>query len=524
MAKFVKSSEIASVIKDNATIYTPGFGLAGFAEEVAIAIKESFLATGHPCNLTVYHSAGIGNTKDRGIHHFAHEGLLKRIVAGHFGIGGPNINKLIMENKIEAYNLPQGILSVLARNIAGRRPGVLSKVGLGTFIDPRVEGGKITAKATEDLVQVVDFDGEEWLYYKAPKVDVAMIRGSEADENGNITLDREGVLLEAISIAQAAKACGGIVIAQVENIVKAGTLHPKQVKVPGLVVDYVIVAKPENHYQTMGTYFNQAFAGDIKIPVASLKPLELDDRKIIARRAAMELIPGAAVNLGIGMPEGIATVAAEEKVDHLMTLTTEAGAIGGIPAAGLDFGHSVNAQAMIEQPLQFDYYDGGGIDVAFLGLAQMDCHGNINVSKFGPKTAGCGGFINITQNAKKVVYCGTFTAGGLAIEAKDGKLTIKQEGKNKKFLQDVEQITFSGNYAAKIGQPVLYITERAVFCLSPEGVELSEIAPGIDIEKDILAYMDFRPIMRDVKTMDEGIFSEQWGRLAGIVNENGGNR
>jgi propionate CoA-transferase len=523
MAKFVKSSEIASVIKDNATIYTPGFGLAGFAEEVAIAIKESFLATGHPCNLTVYHSAGIGNTKDRGIHHFAHEGLLKRIVAGHFGIGGPNINKLIMENKIEAYNLPQGVLSVLARNIAGRRPGVLSKVGLGTFVDPRVEGGKITTKATEDLVQVVDFDGEEWLYYKAPKVDVAMIRGSEADENGNITLDREGVLLEAISIAQAAKACGGIVIAQVENIVKAGSLHPKQVKVPGLVVDYVIVAKPENHYQTMGTYFNQAFAGDIKIPVASLKSLELDDRKIIARRAAMELIPGAAVNLGIGMPEGVAAVAAEEKVDYLMTLTTEAGAIGGIPAAGLDFGHAVNAQAMIEQPFQFDFYDGGGIDVAFLGLAQMDRHGNINVSKFGPKTAGCGGFINITQNAKKVVYCGTFTAGGLAIEAKDGNLTIKQEGKNKKFLQDVEQITFSGNYAVKVGQPVVYITERAVFRLTPDGVELSEVAPGIDIEKDILAHMDFKPVMRNVKMMDSGIFSENWGRLEAIINQTAGN-
>jgi propionate CoA-transferase len=523
MAKFVKSSEIASVIKDNATIYTPGFGLAGFAEEVAIAIKESFLATGHPCNLTVYHSAGIGNTKDRGIHHFAHEGLLKRIVAGHFGIGGPNINKLIMENKIEAYNLPQGVLSVLARNIAGRRPGVLSKVGLGTFVDPRVEGGKITTKATEDLVQVVDFDGEEWLYYKAPKVDVAMIRGSEADENGNITLDREGVLLEAISIAQAAKACGGIVIAQVENIVKAGSLHPKQVKVPGLVVDYVIVAKPGNHYQTMGTYFNQAFAGDIKIPVASLKSLELDDRKIIARRAAMELIPGAAVNLGIGMPEGVAAVAAEEKVDYLMTLTTEAGAIGGIPAAGLDFGHAVNAQAMIEQPFQFDFYDGGGIDVAFLGLAQMDRHGNINVSKFGPKTAGCGGFINITQNAKKVVYCGTFTAGGLAIEAKDGNLTIKQEGKNKKFLQDVEQITFSGNYAVKVGQPVVYITERAVFRLTPDGVELSEVAPGIDIEKDILAHMDFKPVMRNVKMMDSGIFSENWGRLEAIINQTAGN-
>jgi propionate CoA-transferase len=523
MVKFLNSADIASVIKDNSIIYTTGFGLAGFAEEIAICVKESFLATGHPCNLTVYHAAGIGNGKDRGVHHYAHEGLLKRIVAGHYGLGGPNINKLIMESKIEAYNLPQGVLAILPRIIAGRRPGLLSKVGLGTFVDPRVEGGKITTKSTEDLVKLVNFDGEEWLYYKVPKVDVAIIRGSLADEDGNITFDREGVLLETVSIAQAAKACGGIVIAQVENIVKAGTLHPKQVKVPGIVVDYVVVAKPENHYQTMATYFSSAFAGDIKIPVESLKPLELDERKIIARRAAMELIPGAAVNLGIGMPEGIAAVAAEEKVDNLMTLTTEAGVIGGIPAAGLDFGHAVNAQAVIDQPLQFDFYDGGGIDVAFLGLAQMDRHGNINVSKFGPKTAGCGGFINITQNAKKVVYCGTFTAGGLKIEAHDGNLTIKQEGKNKKFLQDVEQITFSGDYAAKVGQPVLYVTERAVFLLTTDGVELSEVAPGVDIEKDILAYMDFKPIIRNVKMMDADIFKEQWGRLESIINQKAGN-
>jgi len=305
MIREIKSHEVGNLIQDGATIYTVGFGLAGYPEEIAMAIKESFLTTGHPCNLSLYHAAGIGNGKDRGIHHFAQEGLLKRIVAGHFGLGGPDINRLIMENKIEAYNLPQGVLATMTRNIAGHRPGLISKVGLGTFVDPRVEGGKITSKTTEELVKVVEFDGEEWLYYKATKVDVAIIRGSVADENGNLTLHREGVLLETISVAQAAKSCGGIVIAQVEQIVKAGTLHPKEVKVPGLVIDYLVVAKPENHYQTMGTYFSPALAGDIKIPMASIEPLKLDERKIIARRAAMELVPNAAVNLGIGMPEGV---------------------------------------------------------------------------------------------------------------------------------------------------------------------------------------------------------------------------
>ncbi|KYZ75679.1 CoA-transferase [Anaerosporomusa subterranea] len=518
MIKVIASNAVGELVHDDATIYTCGFGLAGYAEEVAIGIKESFLATGHPRNLTVYHAAGIGNCRDRGIQHFAKEGLLKRIVAGHFGVGGQDINQLIIENRIEAYNLPQGVLTLMPRNIAGKRPGLITKVGLGTFVDPRVEGGKITNKAVEDLVQVVEFDAEEWLYYKAPKVDVAIIRGSIADEDGNLTLHREGILLETISVAQAAKACGGIVIAQVEHIVKAGSLHPKMVKVPGLFVDYLVVAKPENHYQTMGTYFNPAFAGDIKVPVDSIKPLEMDERKIIARRAAMELVSNAAVNLGIGMPEGIAGVAAEEKVDYLMTLTTEAGMIGGIPAGGLDFGHGVNAEAVIEMAYQFDFYDGGGIDVGFLGLAQMDRFGNINVSKFGPKTAGCGGFINITQTAKKVVYCGTFTAGGLKVKVENSKLVIVQEGKNKKFLQDVEQITFSGKYAAKVGQPVLYVTERAVFQLTAAGVELIEVAPGIDIEKDILQHMDFKPIINQVKQMDPAIFQEIWGGLAAIIN------
>lgn len=517
MATIVASNEVAALVKDNATVYTCGFGLAGFPDEVAMRLKESYLTTGHPRNLQLYYAACIGNGKDRGIHHFAQEGMVKRIVGGHFGICGPDLARLIRENKVEAYNFPQGVLAGMPRNIAAHRPGMITKVGLGTFVDPRLEGGKITTTATEDLVKCIELDGEEWLYYKAPKVDVALIRGTVADEYGNLTLDKEGLILETISVAQAAKNCGGIVIAQVEQVVKAGTLHPKQVKVPGICIDYLVVAQPENHFQTMGTYFSSAFAGDIKIPVDSLAPLKLDERKIIARRAAMELLPGAIVNIGIGMPEGTAAVAAEEKVDHLLKLTTESGIVGGIPAGGLDFGHAVNAEAIIDQPYQFDFYDGGGVDIAFLGLAQTDRFGNINVSKFGTKITGCGGFINITQTCKKAVFCGTFTADGLQTEIKDNTLAIIREGRSKKFISAVEQVTFSGSYAATHNQPVLYITERAVFRLTSEGLELIEVAPGIDIERDVLQQMDFRPIMNNVETMNPAIFQEKWGGLATLL-------
>jgi propionate CoA-transferase len=517
MPKFLKPNEVPALIKDGAIIYTCAFGLAGFAEEVAINVRESYLETGHPRDLTFYCAAAAGNFKDRGFYHYALDGLVKRFVAGHFGGAGPAVQGLISENKMEAYNLPQGVIAKLPRTIAAHQPGYITKVGLGTFVDPRIEGGKSNEITKEDIVEVVTLNGEEWLNYKLPKVDVAIIRGSTADENGNISIEKDGIMIETLSVAQAAKACGGIVIAEVERIAKAGTLHPKQVKVPGIMVDYVTVSKPEHHFQTMGTYFNPVFAGDIKIPVEGIKPVELSERKVIARRAAMELVPNAVTNLGVGMPDLIANVAAEENVSQHMHMSTEGGGIGGVPASGLDFANTINAEAIIEQAYQFDFYDGGGIDITFLGLAEADVEGNVNVSKFGGKAVGCGGFINITQNAKKVVYCGTFTAGKLQEKIEDGKLVIVQEGKSKKFLKQVEQISFSGAFAKEIKQPVLYVTERAVFELTPEGVELKEIAPGVDLKKDILDLMDFEPIMKDLKLMPSEIFQENWGGLAAII-------
>jgi len=508
MKKFIKSNEISELISKGTTIYTCGFGLAGFAEEIAIEIEKSFLETGNPRDLTIYHSTGTGNSNNKGIAHFAHKGLVKRIVCGHFGASGPEIGKMLMSNDIEGYSLPQGVLAIMPREIAGRRPGVITKVGLGTFVDPRLEGGKINAltKTKEDLVEVMVIDNEEWLRYKTPKVDIAIIRGTTADEHGNISIEKDGILVETLSVAQAAKACGGIVIAQVEYVAKAGTLHPKKVRVPGIMVDYVYVAKPENSYQTQGTYFNPVFCGDLK--------MSLSERKIICRRAAIELRDHDIVNIGIGMPEGISAVAAEEKVFDKITLTSEGGGIGGVLASGLDFANAINPEAILEQPYQFDFYDGGGIDVAFLGLAQTDKKGNVNVSKFHNKVAGPGGFINITQSAKRVVFCGTFTANGLEVEVLGGKLNIKREGTMKKFIEAVEQITFSGDYSRSIRQQVIYVTERAVFELTDSGLELLEIAPGIDLEHDVLRLMDFKPVINNVKLMPHEIFQESWNGLS----------
>lgn len=510
MSKIMSAREaINLLIQDGMTLGFSGFLASVHAEEVTAEIGRSFLETGHPRDLTILYAAGQGDGAQLGLNHLGEEGLLRRVIGGHWGLV-PRLQKLALENKLAAYNLPQGVISHLFREIAAGRPGVLTHVGLKTFVDPRLEGGKLNDRAREagDLVELLQIGGEDKLLYKAMPVNVAVIRATYADTAGNCTLEHEGVMTEALSIAQAARNSGGKVIVQVKKVVESGTLDPRLVKIPGIYVDAIVVAAEENHKQTYGTFYNPAYSGECRVPVDSLAPMALDERKIIARRAAMELVPNAVVNLGIGMPEGVASVAAEEGLQG-MVLTTESGTIGGIPAGGKDFGVTTNPDCILDEPYQFDFYDGGGLDVAFLGLAQMDRAGNINVSKFGPKIAGCGGFINITQNARKVVYCGTFKAGGLKLSVADGKLNILNEGKVKKLIDEVEQVTFSGEYSKASGQQVLYITERAVFKLTEQGVELTEIAPGVDLEQDILAQMDFVPVMKDVKQMDERIFRDQ---------------
>ncbi len=511
--KVVTAQDAVRLIRAGDTIATGGFVGIGFAEEIAIALEQRFLAQGEGDamalrDLTLVYAAGQGDGKHKGLNHLAHPGLIRRVIGGHWGLV-PGLQKMAIDGLVEAYNLPQGVISQLFRETAAKKPGHLSTIGLGTFVDPRHGGGKLNARTTEDLVSLLTLGSEEYLFYKALPIDVAIIRGTTADASGNITMEKEALTLESLSIAMAARNCGGIVIVQVERLAEANTLNPRQVKIPGILVDCVVVADSQNHWQTFATSYSAAFAGELRVPATAHRAMELSARKIIARRASFELMANSVVNLGIGMPEGIASVANEEKVLDLLTLTTEPGIIGGIPAGGLDFGAAMNTQAVIDQPYQFDFYDGGGLDIAFLGLAQADQGGNLNVSKFGRKLAGAGGFINISQSAKKVVFVGTFTAGNLEIAIEAGRLRIIQEGASQKFVPMVEHRTFSGEYAVKRGQPVLYITERCVFALTEGGLELIEVAPGIDIEKDIVAHMGFAPIIKAPRPMDERLFAPE---------------
>jgi propionate CoA-transferase len=490
--KRVTAAEALALVRDGDTVATSGFVGIGFAENLAVALEARFLATGTPRGLTLVYAAGQGDGKTRGLNHLGHEGLVARVIGGHWGLV-PALQKLAVENKIEAWNLPQGVISHLFRDIAAGKPGHLSRVGLDTFVDPRHGGGRINACTTEERVRLMPIDGEDYLFYKAFPIDVALIRATTADPDGNLTMEREALTLESLAIAMAVRNSGGVVIAQVERVAAAHSLPPREVKIPGILVDCVVVAeKPEYHHQTFAEPYSPAFSGELRVPAASVEPMAMGDRKRIARRAALELRPNAVVNLGIGMPEGVAAVAAEERVIDLITLTAEPGVIGGIPAGGLNFGAAVNTQAVIDQPYQFDFYDGGGLDIAFLGLAQADAEGNLNVSKFGPRLAGAGGFINISQNAQEVVFVGSFLAGG-----------------QPKFVVQVEHRTFSGREAWRRGQRVLYVTERCVFRLHERGLELTEVAPGLDLERDILAHMGFRPVIdRDPATMDLAIFAE----------------
>ena len=509
-SKFMSQEEAVQLIADGSTIAMSGFVTCSNPDYISAGIEQAFLRDGHPRDLTLVHTAGIGDGQGRGADRFAHEGMLTRVVAGHYNFA-PTLQKLIIDNKVQAYNLPQGTLAEIIRDGAGGRPGTTSKIGLGTFVDPRNDGGKMNAETTEDLVEVQQIFGEDWLFYHRLPINVALVKATYADEDGNISGEHLPVWSSVTTMAQAAYNNGGVVIVQVDALVGNGTLDPRMVKIPGFMVSAVVVAPPEEQFSTVLDAWEPAFCGETRVPLSSVSVLPLNQRKIIARRAYQELgSEGGVVNLGIGMPEGVAAVAVEEDTISSLHLTVESGISGGIPESGLRFGAALNPDMIVDEATQFDFYDGGGLDATFIGLAQMDKDGNINVSRFGPQIAGCGGAINITQTAKRVVFCGTFTVKGLKVDVADGELKIIHEGAAQKLLDSVEQVTFSGTYARETGQRVMYITERAVFEMQPEGLTLVEIAPGIDLERDVIAQMGFRPrIAEDLRVMDARIFADE---------------
>jgi propionate CoA-transferase len=517
--KVISADDAIALISDNDVVTTTGFVQSCIPEALHAALEKRFVETGAPRDLTLIMTAGAGDSKGLGTGRLHHDGLLRRVIAANFG-RMPKVAQAAQENKILGYNLPQGVISQLYRACAAGQPGLFSKVGLQTYIDPRLGGGKVNEVTTDDIVKLVEVEGEEWLFYKSTPINVAFIRGTSSDPSGNISMERECLLLDNLAQAMAARNNGGIVIAQVERIVEHGSIRPKDVKVPGILVDCVVVADPiEMHRMNYGVVYNPAFAGEIRVPMENMAKMPLDERKIIARRAAFELPPNGVINLGVGAPDGVASVANEEKVTPYITMTTEAGAIGGVLAGGSSFGSAANAHSVIDQNQMFDFYDGGGLDMTCLGMAECDEHGNVNTSRFGGRLNGCGGFINISQNARAVVFAGTFTAGGLDIAIEDGKLKIVKEGRARKFVKNVEQITFSGSFAQSRTQPVIYVTERCVFQLTPDGLELIEVAPGIDIERDILAHMDFKPIITKPVPMNARLFiDEPMGLLEDLLN------
>ena len=508
LKKVISAQDAIAIVQDNDVLATSGYGGNGTADQLLVALEKRFLETGSPRDLTLVFAGGQGDGKDKGLNRLGHTGLLRRVVGGHYGLI-PSIQKLAVDNKIEAYNIPEGVITHLYRDIASGKPGTLSRVGIGTFVDPREEGGKVNEVTKEDIVELVEVGGTQSLFYKAFPINVAFIRGTTADPDGNITMERESLLLENLSMAIAAKNSGGYVICQVERIAQEGSLDSRQVRIPGIMVDCVVVSEPEHHMQTYGTHYNPAYSGEVRIPLQTLAALPLNERKVIARRAALELAPNSVINLGIGLPDCVGAVASEERIQDLITLTVDPGVIGGVPMAGLDFGAAVNCQAVIDHGSQFDFIDGGGLDAAYLGMAEADRHGNVNASRFGGRLSGCGGFINISQSSAKVMFLGTFSSSGLEVEIVDGRERIVNEGKFFKFIDRVGQITFSGKYAAEREQEVLYITERCVFKLGDCGLELTEVAPGIDIERDILSKMPFAPRVRDPAEMDSAIFQPE---------------
>jgi propionate CoA-transferase len=512
--KHLSLEEAAALIPNGAVITISSSSGLGCPDAMLRAIGERFAATGEPRDLTTIHPIAAGDMYGiQGIDHLARPGLLKRVIAGSLPSGpssmpSPLIWQMIDGNQVEAYNLPSGILFHMHREAAAQRPGILTKVGMDTFVDPRRCGGRMNQITTEELVRVVEFDGEEWLYFQAIAPQVAIVRGTTADEYGNISMEHEGAYLGAMDQALAAHNNGGIVIAQVKRLAAGGSLRPQMVRIPGVVVDYVVLDPDQK--QTTQTGYDPAISGEITNPVSTFTGVEWGVEKVIARRAALELCEGDAVNLGFGISALVPRILLEEGLADAVTWVIEQGAVGGMPLLGFQFGCAANAQAIVASPDQFTYFQGGGFDRSMLSFMQVDQNGSVNVSRLAARphvTAGAGGFIDITARARNIVFCGNFTAGGLKLAVEDGQLHIQKEGQSRKFVPEVEHVTFSGRRAREQGQRAVYVTERCVITLEPEGLTVIEIAPGVDLNRDVLAQAEIPlRVSADLRHMDARLF------------------
>ena len=505
--RVVTAEDAVNLIKDGNTVIVGGSAGMGVAEAVLVAMEKQFLDVQQPRDLTIIHTTGVGAVTDRGLNRLVHKGLVKRVIGGNFGLQLPFMKELIVTNEIEAYNIPQGVLCQLYRAMAAKQPGVVTHVGLHTYMDPRQEGGRMNEKTTKDMIEVVELAGREWLFYKAPVANVALVRGTTADEDGNVSMEHEATTLEALSIAQAVHNAGGTVICQVKRLAQRGTLHPQMVRIPGFLIDAFVV--DPDQWQNYAEPFDPSLCGEVTRPLATLKPDPLGPRRVIARRAAFELSTGAAFNLGVGVSAAIPNVVAEEGIEDLITLTVEAGVIGGIPGEALYFGSSYNPRAIMDQAYMFDFYCGGGLDVAFVSFAEVDSEGNVNVTRFGNRNDGAGGFIEITQNSKKIIFSGTLTGGGLKVAVADGEVRIDQEGSIKKFVPRVNQVSYNGHLGQERGQETMFISERAVLRMADEGLVVTEIAPGVRLQEDVLDQLSFEvKVSPDLKPMDSRIFRD----------------
>lgn len=515
MGKVISSYTTISLIRDKMTVGIGGFGGHSAPDELLLELAAHYSLHKTPRELNIVAGICPGDlTEDGfGLSALKEEGIISSIYASHVGMP-PAIGRAIAMNKIAGFTVPLGVFSQLLKSVASNRPGVFTKVGLHTFCDPRLDGcrvNELAAKSGRVVVSLFDIDGTEYLHYKPFKIDLCLLRGTYSDESGNISLEHEAFYCEQASMAEAVHSCGGTVIVQVKDILENGALDPRRVQIPASIVDYVVKARAENHPQCYdGGGFRPELIGEKRISSDKIISMPLCIRKVCGRRAAFEITEGDVVNLGIGMPSSVASVVNEEGLSDKVTFSIETGVFGGISLQGVGHGAAVNPEAIIPIADNFDFYNGGGLNCAFLGLAEADEEGNVNVSKFGTRCTGPGGFIDISQNTGNICFMGTFTSGSTECSAWDGKLSITGRGGGIKFRRRVGQITFSGSHALKTGQNVLYITERCVFKLTDKGLLLVEIAPGVDLRKDILDKMEFTPIISDkLKIMDERIFRDE---------------